>query len=386
MRRTVLVTDGEQRSALAVVRSLGNSGLRVLTVSAHPLPIAGGSRFCALQLRAPDPTTCPSEFAEAVVEHSKQEHVDWVIPMTEAALRALLPDRHRLSALIPFPSLETFESISDKAKVLERAATIGIDIPHQVIARTPQEILPTETLTFPLAIKPSRSVSAGHHFNTQYATCKEELSALIAGMPEAAFPLLLQERLAGPGMGVFLLIWDGEVKAIFGHKRIREKPPSGGVSVVAESIELEPHLLAKSIELLRSFDWQGVAMVEYKHDTASGRTALMEVNGRFWGSLQLAIDAGVDFPRLLISCVEGKCPLSPPPYKVAVRSRWWLGDVGQVLMRFRKSAQSLDLLERSAGRISGLRAFLTERARNEVLRRDDPVPAIRESINWILRR
>ena len=38
-------------------------------------------------------------------------------------------------------------------------------------------------------------------------------------------------------------------------------------------------------------------MVEFKHDERDGVPKLMEINGRFWGSLQLAIDAGVDFPR-----------------------------------------------------------------------------------------
>ena len=72
------------------------------------------------------------------------------------------------------------------------------------------------------------------------------------------------------------------------------------MSVYRESVAADPDLVRRSRALLDAFGWCGVAMVEYKLDERTGTPYLMEVNGRFWGSLQLAIDAGVDFP-------------SPPP-------------------------------------------------------------------------
>ena len=41
-------------------------------------------------------------------------------------------------------------------------------------------------------------------------------------------------------------------------------------------------------------------MVEFKVDPRDGIPKLMEVNPRFWGSLQLAIVSGVDFPYLIL--------------------------------------------------------------------------------------
>ena len=76
-------------------------------------------------------------------------------------------------------------------------------------------------------------------------------------------------------------------------------PPSGGVSVLCESVPLRKPLVDYALRILQSAAWHGVAMVEFKLDARSGIPHLMEVNGRFWGSLQLAIDAGVDFPWLL---------------------------------------------------------------------------------------
>lgn len=75
-----------------------------------------------------------------------------------------------------------------------------------------------------------------------------------------------------------------------------------------ESVVADPALVERSRRLLARLNWQGVAMVEYKIDASTGMPYLMEINGRFWGSLQLAIDAGVDFPRLLLEVATGGGP------------------------------------------------------------------------------
>ncbi len=65
-----------------------------------------------------------------------------------------------------------------------------------------------------------------------------------------------------------------------------------------ESIALDEALESSGVRLLDALDLRGVAMVECKREVGTGRPVVMEANGRFWGSLQLAIDAGVDFPEL----------------------------------------------------------------------------------------
>jgi predicted ATP-grasp superfamily ATP-dependent carboligase len=198
--------------------------------------------------------------------------------------------------------------------------------------------------------------------------------------------LLLQQRIVGPGVGIFLLRWGGEPVATFAHRRIREKPPSGGVSVYRESIAADPKLVASSLALLSRFAWEGVAMVEYKLDAATGVPYLMEINGRFWGSLQLAVDAGVNFPGLLVSLALGEHPTPVTAYHVGVRSRWWLGDLDQLLARLRHSTRELALPPGSPGRARALTDFLTlwrPGDRNEIFRWSDPMPAVRETVEWM---
>jgi hypothetical protein len=126
-------------------------------------------------------------------------------------------------------------------------------------------------------------------------------------------------------------------------------------------------------------------MIEYKLDEASGTPYLMEVNGRFWGSLQLAVDAGIDFPALLAGLALGEDPEPVMSYRAGVRSRWWLGDVDHLLARLRRSAEELALPPGTPGRWRALADFLTLRGsdRNEILRRDDPGPFFHELGQWL---
>jgi hypothetical protein len=192
-------------------------------------------------------------------------------------------------------------------------------------------------------------------------------------------PSLIQERIVGPGMGVFVLCDRGRVVATFAHTRLRERPPSGGVSVLCESAPFDPEMRDQAIRLLEPLGWHGVAMLEYKQQLLTGRPVLMEVNGRFWGSLQLAVDAGLDFPFLASQLALGRPLKLPVPYAVGVKSRWALGDLDHLLARLRKGRA--DLPEDAPSTWGAVVDFLRAAApgvRGEILRRDDPGPAYRE--------
>jgi predicted ATP-grasp superfamily ATP-dependent carboligase len=198
----------------------------------------------------------------------------------------------------------------------------------------------------------------------------------------------VQRRVVGPGVGLFFLVHGGRVVATFAHCRLREKPPAGGVSVYAESVAFDPELRRRSIDLLRHFEWEGVAMVEYKLDAATGTRYLMEINGRFWGSLQLAIDAGVDFPRLLVESALGGEPAGEETYRIGLRSRWWWGDVDHLLMRLMRSPAQLNLPPHAPSRWRAILDFASSwrpRTRDAVFRLGDLGPFVFESRQWFRR-
>ena len=393
MTTTVLVTDGEQRAALAVVRSLGRAGYRVVVASGSGRSLAGASRHASADIGAGDPLRAASAFSDAIATILRDRTIDVLLPIGDAALLALLPRREELRpCIIPFPDLVQVRRAADKQLVAAAGAGEGIAVPEQCILASVADAaaLDREPLGFPLVVKPARSVTGAggdrrDKHGVRYAQDASDLQRALASLPPNAYPLLLQQRVMGPGVGIFLLVWAGQLAAVFAHRRIREKPPAGGVSVYRESIAADPELVARSRALLERFGWSGVAMIEYKIESTTGVPYLMEINGRFWGSLQLAIDAGVDFPALLVGLALGSSPGPIPEYRVGVRSRWWLGDVDQLLARLRRSPAELALPPGSPGRLSAIREFLTvgRRDRGEILRLSDPAPAIRELVQWV---
>lgn len=387
----ILVTDGEQRAALALVRSLGRAGHRVTVTSASARPLAAASRHCAGSVRTPDPLADPPGFRAALLGEAERGY-DVLLPVTEAALVEALDARRELPARIPFPEREAFLAISDKARLAEAARACGIAVPDQARLEHAGAPLPASWTERPgpVVIKPTRSVvrtgDGARKLTVRYAASGRELGAALAALPPEAFPVLLQERVSGAGIGVFLLRWDGETRAVFGHERLREKPPSGGVSVLRRSVDVPPDMRARCEALLEAFDWQGVAMVELKRD-ALGVPRIMEVNGRFWGSLQLAIDAGVDFPALLVDLALGRDPGPPPRAKAGVVTRWFWGDVDHLLAVLRRRGLPPGDGEAAAwsraAAVGGFLRGLGPGVRSEVWSFRDPRPFARETWDWL---
>ena len=384
--------DGEQRAALAVVRSLGRAGYPVHVCSVARRSLAGGSRYALGESLVPSPLQDADGFARAVAALLARIGSTILLPVTEASALAILERRDAFAGVtIPLPSLDRFRAICDKEAVLREAEKIGFSVPRQqVLSEADSLSRALEGLSFPLAIKPARSVvdggAARRVTGVQYARSHDEAAGVIANTSPAAFPVLLQEIIDGPGVGVFLLCWEGKTRAVFGHRRIREKPPSGGVSVYRESISVPPSLLDLCTRLLAAFDWEGVAMIELKMDRDTGRVCLMEINGRFWGSLQLAVDAGVDFPRLLLACATRACEPPVREYRLGVRSRWWWGDVDQLLTRLRPFRPDRFLPPSASSRLRAVLDFLVlwrPGDHNEILRLNDPMPFFRETRDWL---
>ena len=131
---------------------------------------------------------------------------------------------------------------------------------------------------------------------------------------------------------------------------------------------------------MAALDWEGVAMVECKHDPLTDRYYVMEINPRFWGSLQLAVDAGVDFPRLLVECALGG---SPPPvtnYRAGIRSRWGWGEVDFIYLSTKLRPLGRGALAAWLSAVGEVLPWSLRRDRAEILRWSDPLPAVVETL------
>lgn len=389
-RYRVLVTDPLQRAALSCVRALGRGGHDVFTIGASR-GLAGASRFARRHIAlSPGRDRDPACFVEDVRAAVSRYGIDVVVPITDAASRILLPAANHVGCRIAGPDAAAYERVSNKALLMATAPACGLRVPAQVVLEHPGAGIAGHAMEFEAGIvKPSRSAihRAGKviQVGVRYVGTAGELARAVDAYPPEAFPLLVQERCAGDGLGVFLLRDRGKTLLSAGHRRLREKPPSGGVSTYREAVAPPPDLLSRCERLLDALEYSGPAMVEFKGTLGSGTPALMEINARLWGSVQLAVAAGVNFPLGLVQWAMGDTP-APSALSAGTRCYWEWGEIDHALALWRKSAESLHL---PPGTPTGFRAALqvlvSHRAgdQREVLDFRDPLPFLMESGQWI---
>ena len=381
-----LVLDGNQRSALAVTRSLGRRGVPVYVADESRNSLAGASRFCAGRVVYPSPRFEPEAFIATLRRTAEELGICVLFPMTDLSLEVVLRHRDALGPLsIPCPPLESFLTLSDKWSLSALAQCLSIPTPRTRLVTKENELLQTvRSFATPTVLKAVHSWTVGNgssgssriHYVNSPAQLENELSS---GAFKPPFPVLVQERIMGQGQGVFALYDRGQAVLFFAHRRVREKPPSGGVSVVSESIPVSPRLERFTRALLDAVGWHGVAMAEFTV-APDGAPFLIEVNGRFWGSLQLAVEAGVDFPWLLYQIAIGKELDEPRPYRYGIRCRWLLGDLDHLYLRLASQTSLHQKWE-------AIRDFIRPSGpwtRHEVNRLDDLGPFIFELQHYFL--
>ena len=343
---SVLVTDGHFRKSLAVVRSLGRRGVSVTVGERTFLNTSFFSKYCANRLVYPSPRRFPNQFIEFLLKEIKKNRYECLFPMEEETLLLMAAYHSEISHYthLLISNLKQIEFVRDKRNLMQFAETHGIPTPKTFYISPPPSSSPSRgegwvgsppsaleekvgEIPIPAVIKPR--ISSGS-FGIAYVKKKEDLIPSYQGVHER-YPFPLIQEWIPDGGGIFGLsaLFDeaSNIKAAFVHKKLRMYPVQGGPSTLREGVE-HPQIMELGLSLLKSLNWVGVGMVEFKVDPRDGIPKLMEVNPRFWGSLQLAIVSGVDFPYLILKMARGESFEPILSYTVGKRCRWLLlGDI-----------------------------------------------------------
>lgn len=349
----VLVTDSSERAALAVIRSLGKKGIEVIAADSVGFNAGFFSKYSSQRFVYPSPLQCKSRFVKAMLDFVKKADVDLLIPITDFTMIPILENKDEFEGYVKVaaPPYETAVKALDKFQTVKIAEKCGVPFPKSFVpkdAEYAEEI--AGIVDYPVVIKPRMKVFWNGDQAVvlkvtprNYAYNKKDLTTkycwMVSEFGKFGVPcdfFMVQEFAAGCSYGVELLIDKSELKAVFMHKRIREYPTTGGASTLRVSI-WNRRLMDYAVNLLSEIGWQGVAMVEFKLNEQDESVKLMEVNGRFWGSLPLAINAGVDFPYILYEFMMMGKGAYKNYYKLGVAQRWLLpGDLLWMLEAFSK--------------------------------------------------
>jgi protein-tyrosine-phosphatase/predicted ATP-grasp superfamily ATP-dependent carboligase len=312
------------------------------------------------------------------------ERYDLVIPCHDHAVIPMQVHREELAESGRAYTLNetAFGVFFDKIKTCELAASLGIRVPKgRVVSDVGQVDSLEEEFAFPAVLKPRSShtiADLDHRQHVRKAEDRDQLRDYLATMLLHG-EVLVQENFPGRGAGVEILASGGKILVAFQHERVHE-PFRGGGSSYRTSVPLDPELLDATSKLVDAVDYEGVAMVEFKIDPSTGAWALIEVNARFWGSLPLAVAAGVDFPYYLYELlVEGKTQF-PQSYTTGLYCRNLQLDTSWLLGNLRADKSDPTLATVPLRRVAAeTKNVLLLRERSDTFVLDDPKPGLVEA-------
>jgi len=342
-----------------VLRELGQHGVPVLGIGKHG-SIGQASRH-ASQFAVRPSGTIADWLPGLIAAHG----VEAVMAVSEGDLVQLAALKHNLpGVIVAVPDPGPLALVLDKTRTLEAARRVGIAVPESWQPRSDEDrAARAAALAYPVAIKWADPVASGPLLDAagltlekvEYAADASALLAILARYDRLQQWPLVQEWCAGFGLGQMFYMAGGRATLRFQHRRLREWPASGGVSTYCEAVPLDQHaaLMARSEALLASIGWEGAAMVEYRHDPATGQSRLMEINGRFWGSIPLAHHCGAQFGwETWRRQVLGENADQAPPLKSG-RARYMVPDTKHLVAVLRDSTVSAGAKARLAASFIG---------------------------------
>jgi predicted ATP-grasp superfamily ATP-dependent carboligase len=383
--RKILLLDGYSTRTLACVRSWGKMGVEFVVGGETGSDMSLFSRYCKEKCVYTSPKRDIAKFVAEINGHSRRFDASHVFPTSEAAIMACSDRERELTATPIIPTRSEIEAVFSKKKTLGIAEALGIPVPRTLyLTDSDTAALNNITLKFPVVVKSEssevmdtgRTATSGKTF---YARNQAELEKECQTRLALGQSVLLQEFIDGYGVGVSGLFAEGRPVALIGHRRIRESNPMGGPSALAETIAIEPRLLQSTTALLGEVGFTGPAMVEFKVDRHSGEAYLMEINGRFWGSVLLALAAGLELPYLYWKMLNGvEIREDEKQYKIGIRGRSLVGDTKclMVCLKGKPAGWPGEMPSRGAALKSYLASFFDRQTKELILTADDPRPFI----------
>ncbi|AGB04691.1 putative ATP-grasp enzyme [Aciduliprofundum sp. MAR08-339] len=372
----ILVTGGSRRATLTIVRSLGRKGLKISVGDHTKLSTASLSKYSTNKFLYPNPQKMPIAFFNNILSIIRSKKYDVIIPVHDFEILPIIKNKNIIEkySSLPFVDFDTFMKTLSKWETLKIANSVGVKIPRTYRPLDKEDLRKIKKdMKYPVVVKPISQTlwDPEKGAKTRYVTTKnyinndKDLEKFFSKIKNVK-DYLIQEYVEGQGAGTSFLFNKGKMRAYFSYIRLREYPITGGPSTLRMSIKND-EMVDAGKRLLEKLNWHGVAMVEFKL-TKKG-PVLMEINGRFWGSLALAYHAGVDFPYLLYKlAVDGDVNMVRE-YKTGVLCRWLIpGDILNFYFRLKTERKDNSYVFKEFFRFRG--------TYYDYIDLDDPLPVI----------
>jgi predicted ATP-grasp superfamily ATP-dependent carboligase len=372
--RALVVGDRRARGALAACRALAAAGWAVGVGSPGGLGLAARSRFVSVRHSVPPPEDDPDAFLHAVALAVSNGGYDVVFGAGDAEVLAMSAMRSSIEAVVPYPQHDVLMRAFDKLSLVDIARRAGIAVPKTTLA----------TGDALAAVNGSVVVKARLHWDPSVAPRVARREALVAtGSDDArrraeeitqhGGQAILQEVVPG-SLVAFTTIVDAQRRLVTTVQQRSDHtwPPKAGVSVRAVTVAPDPDLTEGVVRLLADLGWFGLAQLQFVQPSG-GTPHLIDLNGRFYGSIALALGAGCNLPAAWAAMAIGGIAADTQPAAVGIRYQWLEGDLRRALRERRGGL----------GRDVASCLWYALRSKHSIWSTRDPLPAMTYSASLI---
>ena len=328
MKTNVAVVLGMFETGLAVGRSLGRAGIRVLGLDSSR-KVGFYSRYIDAVI-CPDPLEHEEEFIACLQRIAAREKIRPALFITsDEFLLPVSKNRKELehSYLMNLPDSRIIECIADKFKQYTLALDAGVAVPQTFVAENLDQLLQIkDRVPLPAFIKGAEVTSwrkkMGVASKGFVASTQEDLINIMKMVFDRGARALVQEIIQGPDTNHYkascYLSRDGKVLLAFGLQKIRQQPAGFGFGCLVQSVEY-PELLALGKNFFTKIGYRGVGSAEFKLDLRDGKLKLIELNPRYWQQNALADKCGMNFPLMDYLEMTGCEPKAVLEYRYGIK-------------------------------------------------------------------
>ncbi len=324
-------------TGLGIARSLGERGVPVLGLTSQRSAYGCYTRY-AQSVFCPDSRAEPDRLVEFLIDMgSTLDSRAVLFPTRDDDL--ILLDRSR-KELDPYFSLvvppsSALDICLNKWETFEAARRAAVPTPNTWVLEGWSDVeRRCAEVSYPCVLKPVSAHAWRRGENWSLVgerkaipiASAQELLAEYRTIARANSAVLLQELIPGPDDSLVIAACyvnrESHWVAGFNTRKILQVPSGFGTGCIVQSA-LCPELSAPTRRLLESMEYQGIAEVEYKWDSAAQEYKLIEINPRPWDQHRLGNAAGVDLIYLAYCDHAG---LPPPKLGVPRTGHKWIAD------------------------------------------------------------
>jgi predicted ATP-grasp superfamily ATP-dependent carboligase len=314
-KHAILIPDGNRDHITgSVVRCLSKvHGIDIHVLSHDPRSALRFSRHVKQLVYWPEAAN-ESEWIANVVDVIIRESIDVVMPIEYHGVRTVSRFRKRIpnsARVVPLPAVDSLDIASNKWLMSQHLRQHNIPhIPGQLCRQAEKYRVEINTLRFPVLLKPVTKTGGGVGIR-RFENNGDLVEYL--DTQDHGDDYLIQPFVRGHDLGINMLCKDGDILACAMQ---RETLP--GVRPFTPYVGMEffyDQALYTVVErLMKSLDWSGVANLDFRWDESGGQYRMVELNPRYWVTLEASCLMGVNFPGLAYSAAVGDT-FPPPDYR-----------------------------------------------------------------------